>query len=319
MFFFKKKYPQQATIKDPMKTNMHLRIYDLVSKIYHSTFGRFIADILVNLRFHCLVYWLLGYYKKIDFERDHPTNEMQLSVKFFKDNEERINKISGYLADKKSKDIYRKVIKFRQTHNRKDRPYFTPTFYDQYFAKNIVKLNDKEVFVDCGAFSGDTTELFLANCHGNFKNIICFEPDLPSINQIEAKFKDKRIVLVPAGVYNETGTLNFKSEMGGSAGIVLNSDSTDCIQIPVTSIDQTSACAEATFIKMDIEGAEMNALIGAQQTILKNHPKLAICIYHSDEDMIRIPEHIHELVPEYKLYVRHHCYDVYETVLYAIP
>jgi hypothetical protein len=76
---------------------------------------------------------------------------------------------------------------------------------------------------------------------------------------------------------------------------------------------------------MDIEGAEFNALIGAKETILRDKPKLAICIYHSNEDMLRIAEWIHVLVPEYKLYVRHHGAKNYvhpvmgpaETVLYA--
>jgi hypothetical protein len=76
---------------------------------------------------------------------------------------------------------------------------------------------------------------------------------------------------------------------------------------------------KVTFIKADIEGAEMEMLKGAKETILKNKPKLAICIYHSDEDMLQIAEWIHNIVPEYKLYVRMHGkYPAgYETVLYA--
>lgn len=69
---------------------------------------------------------------------------------------------------------------------------------------------------------------------------------------------------------------------------------------------------------MDIEGAEMDALFVAQETIWRNHPKLAICIYHSDEDMIQIIEYVHSLVPEYKLFVRHHTRGRCETVLYAV-
>lgn len=85
------------------------------------------------------------------------------------------------------------------------------------------------------------------------------------------------------------------------------------------NIDAVPECKNATFIKMDIEGMEWDALHGAVETIKRNHPKLAICIYHSDEDMIRIVEYIHEIAPEYKLYVRHHSKREYETVLYAVP
>jgi hypothetical protein len=73
-----------------------------------------------------------------------------------------------------------------------------------------------------------------------------------------------------------------------------------------------------TYLKMDIEGGEFHALKGAEKTILRDKPKLAISIYHSHDDMIRIPEYIHDLLPEYKLYVRQHSI-FHETVLYAIP
>ena len=83
-------------------------------------------------------------------------------------------------------------------------------------------------------------------------------------------------------------------------------------------MDAVPECQNATWIKMDIEGAELNALRGAKGIIRRNHPKLTICIYHSDEDMIRIAEYIHELVPEYKLYVRNHTGRQTEIVLYAV-
>ena len=91
------------------------------------------------------------------------------------------------------------------------------------------------------------------------------------------------------------------------------------VNVPVINIDAVPECQDATWIKMDIEGSEMAALHGARNVIQRNHPKLTICIYHSDEDMIRIAEYVHEIAPEYKLYVRHHKKNHGETVLYAIP
>ena len=72
-----------------------------------------------------------------------------------------------------------------------------------------------------------------------------------------------------------------------------------------------------TFIKMDIEGSEMRALKGAKQIITTYKPKLAICIYHKLDDLWRIPQYIHSLVPEYKFYIRHHSILYSDTVLYA--
>lgn len=90
------------------------------------------------------------------------------------------------------------------------------------------------------------------------------------------------------------------------------------IKVPVRSLDQVAECKDATFIKMDIEGSEYYALVGARNVICKNKPKLAICMYHSDEDMLRLVELIHEMVPEYRFYIRQHSNSVCETVLYAV-
>lgn len=76
---------------------------------------------------------------------------------------------------------------------------------------------------------------------------------------------------------------------------------------------------KVTFIKMDIEGAEYEALLGAKETIQKNKPKLAISIYHKPEDIISIPKLIKSMVPNYRLYIRHYSNADNETVLYAIP
>ena len=68
---------------------------------------------------------------------------------------------------------------------------------------------------------------------------------------------------------------------------------------------------------MDIEGSELAALKGAKRIIKQYKPKLAICVYHKCEDIFKIPLYLHELVPEYKIMIRQHRYDLYDTVLYA--
>jgi FkbM family methyltransferase len=73
-----------------------------------------------------------------------------------------------------------------------------------------------------------------------------------------------------------------------------NERASNILTVDAVAIDDVEECADATFIKMDVEGAEMDTLIGAYNTIAKNRPKLAICLYHSDEDMIRLIEWVHE-------------------------
>jgi hypothetical protein len=86
----------------------------------------------------------------------------------------------------------------------------------------------------------------------------------------------------------------------------------------VTTIDELLKGGPATFIKMDIEGAELVALKGAKQTIKKYKPKLAVCVYHKPLDIVEIPLYLKKLVPEYKLFLRHYSDFGFDTIRYAV-
>ena len=192
---------------------------------------------------------------------------------------------------------------------------------DQYFVEDIVKFNDGEVFVDGGGFIGDTAQVFIdmaKKAKVKFKKIIIFEPDQTNCDLIRKHFRRRDdVVVVQKGLSDREETLLFAGEGGGV--MVVKDAAENAFSVPVIDLDSVPECQDATWIKMDIEGSEMDALKGAREVILRNHPKLTICIYHSNEDMLCIAEYIHELVPEYKLYVRCHKWDGTEAVLYAIP
>ncbi len=86
----------------------------------------------------------------------------------------------------------------------------------------------------------------------------------------------------------------------------------------VVPLDDVLRAEKVTFIKMDIEGAEPHALRGAKNIIQAQKPKLAICVYHDFRHLWEIPLYIKLLVPEYKIYLRHHTNLEYETVCYAV-
>jgi hypothetical protein len=120
--------------------------------------------------------------------------------------------------------------------------------------------------------------------------------------------------LFETGLWSADDTLNFTSTSAGDSRI--NAEGTAIIQ--GVSLDKVLKGEKATFIKMDIEGSELEALKGAQNTIRMYKPMLAVCVYHKPEDILELPLYIKELVPEYRLYFRHYSMSHCETVLYAV-
>lgn len=105
---------------------------------------------------------------------------------------------------------------------------------------------------------------------------------------------------------------------GGDSNSSINGSKESNMIGEVRKLDDVLKGERVTFIKMDIEGSELAALKGAANTIRSQKPKLAICIYHSPQDMLKIPIYIKSLVPEYKIYIRHYTDMMLETVCYAV-
>ncbi len=248
-------------------------------------------------------------------DRKKPTEGMLTARSYYESRQKDIALVASYLADDFSREVYLAAIEYRKSHNPKDVPFYTKK--DQYFPKDIIRLSDSEVFIDCGAFDGDTMREFIKLTNGNYKSIVCFDPVEEFCNRLKKRGAQKNVTAIQAGVYHTSTTLQFNADKGKGSSLINTSDNT--ISIPVRAIDDVAECSDATFIKMDVEGSEWAALMGAKKTIMRNKPKLAICIYHMQRDFIDIPKYIHYLVPEYKLYIRHHSFSINETVLYAVP
>lgn len=191
---------------------------------------------------------------------------------------------------------------------------------DQYFADDIVKLTDEEIFVDCGAYTGDTLENFSRRVRA-FRKYYALEPDgrqFEALDRIMLKTANLgRVLHIRAGVWDKKGKIGFSQE--NACGEICAEMNKDLACIAADSIDNiVDGKEKVTFIKMDIEGAELPALHGARKTISRDKPKLAICVYHKREDLITIPQFVKELVPEYRLYLRCHFPYASELVLYAV-
>ncbi len=191
----------------------------------------------------------------------------------------------------------------------------------QYFDEDIVQLQDGEAFVDAGSLDLGTTRIFMEKMKQKgcaVEKVWAFEPDDSNYCDCEKALIEKgmeKVELMKMGLWCRNTNLAFQcDELAGSHIVESDEGGT---QVKVVALD---SCVQekVTFIKMDIEGAELKALEGAKQLITKYRPKLAICIYHKREDMWEIPYFIKSLVPEYKLYIRHYSNYDYETVLYAV-
>lgn len=182
----------------------------------------------------------------------------------------------------------------------------------QYF--DFFSPDKDEVFVDAGAYDGETTLQFIKWANSEFSSIYVLEPYEKIRETLNKKLDGiPNLKFVYKAAWNKEQPLDFGGE-STSFGIENKDDS---VRISGAKIDDIVGEDRVTFIKMDIEGSEYQALLGAENTIKKNKPKLAICIYHKPEDIIELPSLIEKMVPDYKYAIRHYTAGTIETVLYA--
>ena len=187
---------------------------------------------------------------------------------------------------------------------------------NQYFPPDLIKLSDHERLVDIGAFNGDTIRDFVGRTKGRFDRIFSFEVDAINFKALQENVRQmpeqSRIKIFNLGIWDSECDITYSiSESQSTVG----SGNGKGHAVP---LDNVLRDEKVTFIKMDIEGAELQALRGTRNIIQFQKPKLAICIYHGFRHLWEVPLYIKELAPEYKIYLRHHTTLEYETVCYAV-
>jgi FkbM family methyltransferase len=190
---------------------------------------------------------------------------------------------------------------------------------NQYFSKDCVALTDSEVFIDCGAYDGDSIRAFLNCTQGKYKQIIAIEPDPCNFQKLYAMAVRDDLVGF-RGIKSVTGasngTISFAVNLGTSSKVSEVNEGLDTIEMRMLKLDNLYN-EKPTYIKMDIEGAELDTLKGCERIIKDLKPKLAICVYHKPFDIFDIPKYLKSLVPEYKFKLRQHQLGFCEVVLYA--
>jgi len=234
------------------------------------------------------------------------------------DNKEHYGRLNSELADDRSRQVLDAVIGYRLTAD----PVALELVMEQgrfhqglYHPTGLFELGDNEVYVDAGAYDGDSIRWFKRRVADHYRRIIAFEPDPKTFARLKENFaSDDRVEAINAGLHREKAVLRFRND--ASRGAIFTEDGETSID--VVSLDEVLAGERASYIKMNIEGAEIDALHGARKTIGRWMPRLAISVYHRPSDLWRIPQLVRHLSPRYELYLRQHDGGVIETVLYAI-
>lgn len=229
-------------------------------------------------------------------------------------NRDHYARLNRQLADGQSRDVLNAVLGFRQTL---DPSFLSPVLDDDdlYAPKNLIAFSNDEVYVDGGSYDGDTIRSFAKAVNDRFDRVYAFEPDPVTYRTLKSNFAaDPRVEPIHAGLHRDKGVLRFKDD--GSRAAIFTSDGT--ITMPVTSLDDVLGQKRVTYIKMNIEGAEIDALYGGEKAIRRELPKLAISVYHRPSDLWRIPDIVTQFSADYRLFLRQHDGGIIETVLYAI-
>ena len=192
---------------------------------------------------------------------------------------------------------------------------------DIYFPLELLAPLNDEVFVDCGSFQGDTLTSFVSHWEGRFQHIYALEPDSNSRAALAENAKTigvaDRVTVMPYAVGSQSGLVSFAS-MGTMASRVVRG-AEQASSVECQRLDEISWPVLPTYIKMDIEGAEPEGVVGATGLLRQQHAVLAICTYHRSVHLWEIPNLIRSIAPDYNFFLRRYGEECWEGVCYAIP
>jgi FkbM family methyltransferase len=176
-------------------------------------------------------------------------------------------------------------------------------------------MSRSEVFVDCGAYDGDTIAEFRRATGDQFVEIVAFEPDPQNFLALKSAIHcDPRITLHPYATGSHSETVRFT--IGGTASKI---SSTGTCEVEVVTLDDVLKYVAPTYVKLDIEGSEPATIEGGSKTIARHRPKMAVCLYHAPDHLWSIPLRLNELLPDSRFTLRTYVADGWECVCYCIP
>ncbi|MCC8069177.1 MAG: FkbM family methyltransferase [Ruminococcus sp.] len=240
------------------------------------------------------------------------------TLDYCKKHEYELETVYNILEDEKSRQTFSDVINFRISG--KIEYLLNSTATKEEVFTDILKLSQDETYLDLGAYNGDTILEFLNAVDYRYNRIIGLEPNAKNFRRLTKNTSNiKNLDIYNYASWDTEQTLLFSSGAGRMSTIRNNATNKvkEVKGIPADSLF-SKLDTLPTFLKMDVEGAENHAIVGSQK-IIKNGCKLAISLYHRNEDIFAIPLQIKELNPNFKFYIRKQLYiPAWETNLYCV-
>lgn len=261
----------------------------------------------------------LNQYPMGGYSKGHLSGEYRYVLQDLKKNICHYDWVYDKLADDTSKLVFTKLIQYRLIPDMQLIAQAYDGEHHQYFDKTIISCDEHEVFVDCGGYIGDTTLDYIEQ-YGEYKTIYIYEPAPSNIIDCRKNLQNyKHIEIRCCGVGEKNSVLPMTGADASGSFVTgaANGEQEEFIQ--VISLDEDIQ-EKVTYIKMDVEGFEIPAIIGAKNHIMNDRPKLAICVYHCISDIWEIPKLIDSIAPDYDYHIRHYMENQnWETVIYAVP
>lgn len=237
--------------------------------------------------------------------------ENVFNISFYEKHIEKLNRVREKLADELSVKTFDNHIKYKLTGKIR---YLYDCETDKKEESNLISLPENAVFVDLGAYNGDTVKEFTAKCP-SYSQIFAVEPDKRSfkkLNENTAELENISCIRAVIGDKNEAAFFDSKKGRGSH-------EASQGEMIPCMTVDAILDGKRADFIKMDVEGNELKAISGAEYTIKTHKPKMLVSCYHRSEDLFTLPLKIWELNPDYRVYMRHLPYiPAWDTAFYFV-
>ncbi|MDR2531226.1 MAG: FkbM family methyltransferase [Oscillospiraceae bacterium] len=248
------------------------------------------------------------------------TLETLFDEKYIEANTDKIEKVREFLADEQSREVFSNLLDYRIS-GRTEPLRASASLREDALGLLEIKSDGSEVFLDLGAYDGDTAQEFAEYTGGNYNKIYAFEPDFRSFCKLRRRhylLEPDKLEAFNAAAYDRDGEESFSHAGGRQSALGVLTKGKKVRTVKTDSFCESRKIIP-TLIKIDVEGCETAAILGAANTLKKHKPKLIVSLYHRSEDLLELPLLIKKINSRYKLYLRRHEYiPAWDINLYCV-